>query len=239
LCPDPASVAVLAASAESIAAHVDVPASLHVGAAGHDPASRPGALEISIVIHNFPNTTAIVIESSLPPSATEVFTPGINLVAAYTYVPARLGVRPTWPLASTIRLYVPAPVPVVSSSAATEPSVIIYDAAVTIVESLQVGCDPAATEVLTHSAESVIVPPYVSTGFYVRTARQRSSFIADQTSVVVGDIAPAPVRSIEIRVTPSAVLVFANGTQIVAAHPDVPAGLAVGPGRSFHRSSFE
>jgi hypothetical protein len=166
--PDPASVAVPAARAESIAAHIDVPAGFHVGTAGHDPASQPGALEISVVIDNVADAPAKIIECSLTPSAADVLTPGIKLVAAYAYVSACFGIRPAWTtFASTIRLYIPAPVPVVSVSTAAESSVVVDDAAVTIVKSLQVGGNPPATEVSTHGAESVIVPPYVSAGFYV------------------------------------------------------------------------
>jgi hypothetical protein len=104
LCPDPASVAVFAAGTKGIAADIDVPASFHIGAAGHDPASRPGALEISIVIDDVADATAVIVESSLAPSAADVFTPGKDLVATYAYVPAGLGVRPAWTIASAIRL---------------------------------------------------------------------------------------------------------------------------------------
>jgi len=170
--PDPASIAVFAASAEGIAADVNFPASFHVVTARHEPAAWPGALEISIIIDDFTNATAIVVEGSLAPSAAAVFTPGKEMVAAYRYVSACLGVRTTGTLASMVPVYIPAPVPVVAVSTAAEPPVIIHDAAVTIAEPFQVGGNPPATEVLTNSAESVIVPPYISTGFYVRAARQ-------------------------------------------------------------------
>jgi hypothetical protein len=92
--PHPPAILGLAPRAKVVATNVDGRAGLHVGT-GRNPGS-PAARETAVVIHNFANAMADIVQRRPRPSPVNSFAARAQVVATHADLAAGLPVRAPW-----------------------------------------------------------------------------------------------------------------------------------------------
>src|SRR5215471_2332044 len=237
LTPYPATVAGLALRAQCVTMHMNLAASLHIGASRHITPSGPSAFEAPLIINNVANAPLVVIQRSVVPAAVTGLATRAQRVAIHADIAAALCIGSTRWIATvpvTIPIIVPASGPV---TPAPQLSIGIADAIATPVEVAERSINPLPIHVLAARPQSVIAHTHVLARLEISPVWRSIVLATRKLPIDVGDVSNAAVHIVKLRPDPLISGGFTLGAQTVAAQFDVPARLLVAAWRNVCRCS--
>jgi hypothetical protein len=145
-------------------------------------------------------------------------------------------------IAIVVPVSVPIAVPVTIMLAAVvhaaKLAIDIFNRAAATGEGFEMSIHPLAVAVLAASAQIVKAHANFTAGLVVSAAGHRAIFVANQAAIIVGNVAPAAVGSIQKRIMIVSASVLATSAQVIAPQAYVFAGLLVRTcGIVIHRNS--